>query len=393
MSFLRKALAWIRDAITDARNRRLLRLQRLRLEHPGRRRRVLLLLAAAALLVGGPWALAKAGALPDGSALLLDLLQRTGADEALCDLLPQCRPPAAEEEEPTHTPRAAQGGCPLALLRRSTPQQTLQRLTADAPASDEATDLTYGVAVSERQGRLQWVELKDAGLGFAYIEASSGAEGLDRCYARNLAHLQSLQLSLGAVHQFDPDADGKAQASHYLSVAWADGASAQLPAAAQVLLDEAPTGDALAALADGLADWASAVQEATAQPPRLFIDATLAEALEEARPGALSAFRLWPSGTDTRAVTSSSSSSCVDLLNPTPRRPLDVFRCSTAADMGTPAQAPGTQPDAGAVVRVQGRGRQVQRRQGAAERGRGAGRQRRPGGHRHLSPQRPGPLG
>lgn len=86
-----------------------------------------------------------------------------------------------------------------------------------------------GVLLSEADGPVTAAMLQGAGAGFAYLEASSGAEGRDALFADNLASLSGSTLPLGAVHAYDPCVPADRQAANFVTIVPRD--PAQLPPA------------------------------------------------------------------------------------------------------------------------------------------------------------------
>lgn len=100
----------------------------------------------------------------------------------------------------------------------------------------------FGVDVSQDQGQIEWEQLPASDIGFAYLSATAGTEGVDASFAANWAGAQAAGLRVGAYHLFSHCEPGAAQAELFLIVAPPDAAT--LPPA--VRLDQsAPCFDAL----------------------------------------------------------------------------------------------------------------------------------------------------
>lgn len=77
---------------------------------------------------------------------------------------------------------------------------------------------TQGVLVGARDGRANFVAFKAIGADFAYLEASSGADGRDPWFARNLDAVRAAGLAFGAVHHYDPCVAADRQAANFVTV-------------------------------------------------------------------------------------------------------------------------------------------------------------------------------
>ena len=86
-----------------------------------------------------------------------------------------------------------------------------------------------GVLIGEADGPVTAAMLQGAGAGFAYLEASSGADGRDALFADNLAALADRGMPLGAVHAYDPCVAADRQAANFVTIVPRD--PAQLPPA------------------------------------------------------------------------------------------------------------------------------------------------------------------
>ena len=73
-----------------------------------------------------------------------------------------------------------------------------------------------GLDVSHYQGNVNWAEVKQAGMSFAYAKATEGASSVDSEFKTNWQNLKAAGLLRGAYHFFDAGVDGTSQASHFL---------------------------------------------------------------------------------------------------------------------------------------------------------------------------------
>ncbi len=67
---------------------------------------------------------------------------------------------------------------------------------------DRAIYPTQGVTIDARNGEVRWGSIKAAGADFAYVMATSGKDGLDPAFARNLAAAREAGVQVGAVHRY-----------------------------------------------------------------------------------------------------------------------------------------------------------------------------------------------
>ena len=92
-----------------------------------------------------------------------------------------------------------------------------------------AEDPVQGVLLGEADGPITASMLQGAGAGFAYLEASTGAEGRDAQFADTLEALAGSGLPIGAVHAYDPCVPADRQAANFVTMVPRD--PAQLPPA------------------------------------------------------------------------------------------------------------------------------------------------------------------
>ncbi len=84
---------------------------------------------------------------------------------------------------------------------------------ADPPAWE-----VFGVDVSAYQGRIDWQNLREQGVDFAFIKATEGSSLQDRYFADNWAAAQAAGVRVGAYHFFSYDSPGETQADNFLSM-------------------------------------------------------------------------------------------------------------------------------------------------------------------------------
>jgi len=89
-----------------------------------------------------------------------------------------------------------------------------------------------GVDVSHHQGRIDWSAVRAAGIAFAFIKASEGADHRDREFDRNWVGARQVGLSRGAYHFFTFCSPGAAQAENFIAAV--GGSFGELPPVADV---------------------------------------------------------------------------------------------------------------------------------------------------------------
>lgn len=75
-----------------------------------------------------------------------------------------------------------------------------------------------GVDVSHHQGPIDWRQVSDDGVVFAYIKASEGATFNDPRFSRNWFAADQAGILRGAYHFFSPCRSGKVQAENFIRV-------------------------------------------------------------------------------------------------------------------------------------------------------------------------------
>ncbi len=75
-----------------------------------------------------------------------------------------------------------------------------------------------GVVMGEGEGPVDISALRTARADFVYLEASSGADGRDAIFGRNLAALGETGIPHGAVHAYDPCIAAEEQAANFVTI-------------------------------------------------------------------------------------------------------------------------------------------------------------------------------
>ena len=74
-----------------------------------------------------------------------------------------------------------------------------------------------GVDVSHYQGEIDWSEIREQGIGFAYIKATEGSSHVDDRFAYNYENAKNAGIRAGAYHFFSFDSPGKTQAENFIN--------------------------------------------------------------------------------------------------------------------------------------------------------------------------------
>lgn len=159
---------------------------------------------------------------------------------------------------------------------------------------DAALYPDQGVVVGEADGAVGFRTAAALGAGFAYLEASDGADRQDARFARNLAAAREAGLQVGAVHRFDPCTMADRQSANFVTMV--PRGAGLLPPAIQLdrTADECPEPVSDAMVASELMTLINQVEMHAGKPVILM----LSQAFEARHPVAARIERnLWVRGT------------------------------------------------------------------------------------------------
>ena len=122
-----------------------------------------------------------------------------------------------------------------------------------------------GIDVSHFQGVVNWQEVKQAGMSFAFAKATEGITYVDPQYSTNWTGMQSAGLLRGAYHFFEANDDATAQAQHFLATVQL--AAGDLP---PVLDIETTAGVSNEQIWSGVSTWLQIVEQQTGRRPILY---------------------------------------------------------------------------------------------------------------------------
>jgi len=90
---------------------------------------------------------------------------------------------------------------------------------------DRKTFPIQGIDVSHHQGEIDWKEVKQEGIDFAYIKATEGGDFVDPRFQENLAGATENGITAGAYHFFTLCTSGAEQSGNFISTAPANRAA------------------------------------------------------------------------------------------------------------------------------------------------------------------------
>ncbi len=73
-----------------------------------------------------------------------------------------------------------------------------------------------GIDVSHYQGMIDWAQIQDQGIDFAFIKATEGSGYVDECFYDNWQAAEQTDLMIGAYHFFSFDSGARSQAALFI---------------------------------------------------------------------------------------------------------------------------------------------------------------------------------
>jgi lysozyme len=132
-----------------------------------------------------------------------------------------------------------------------------------------------GVDVSVYQGQVDWAQVRDAGVAFAFARVSDGTGFPDMEFASNWPAMKAAGVVRGAYQFFRPGEDPVAQANLFTSMLAAAGGMA--PGDLPPVMDLEVTDNATdATIQSHMQTWFSAMQSATGATPMLYLSPSFA---------------------------------------------------------------------------------------------------------------------
>jgi lysozyme len=126
-------------------------------------------------------------------------------------------------------------------------------------------DTVQGIDVSHFQGTVDWQQVAQGGMSFAFAKATEGITYADPQFATNWAGMQAAGLLRGAYHFFEANDDAAAQAQHFLATVQL--APGDLP---PVLDVETTAGVSNEQIWSGVSAWLQIVEQETGRQPILY---------------------------------------------------------------------------------------------------------------------------
>lgn len=133
--------------------------------------------------------------------------------------------------------------------------------------SSNPTD-AQGIDVSEYQGKIDWTQVANSNILFAYIKATEGSDFTDSMLSTNLSGAQSAGILHGVYCYAHPgQSSAAAQASYFINTVESNGGFGELP---PVLDMEDNGGLNNSLLATWIQDWISRVETASGRKPIIY---------------------------------------------------------------------------------------------------------------------------
>jgi len=159
---------------------------------------------------------------------------------------------------------------PAARAMGATGRSAVQELDVAAAPVVEGYQVR-GIDVSHHQLVIDWSQVKTAGLSFAYVKATEGAESVDEDFAANWAGAASAGLARGAYHFYNFCKTGSEQAANFIKTVPAD-ADALPPTVDLEDSSDCATRPAKAAFRANLAAFVKAIAAAYGHAPILYVN-------------------------------------------------------------------------------------------------------------------------
>ncbi len=137
-----------------------------------------------------------------------------------------------------------------------------------APSRDEYA--TQGIAVNDESGKANWEQLRNIGVDFAYMTATSGTDDRDENFAENFAAAREAGVRYGAVHGFDTCRLAKDQATLFITTVPRD-ENALPPAIRLDFSDTCQSKLNRSALVSELATLINQIATHSGNPPLLYV--------------------------------------------------------------------------------------------------------------------------
>lgn len=139
---------------------------------------------------------------------------------------------------------------------------------AQTPPPIDTVEVVYeGIDVSHYQGVVDWEDVREDGITFAFAKATEGISGVGPQFQNNWPGIKAAGLVRGAYHFFEPEDDPTAQAQHFISTVTLE--PGDLPPVLDVETNTGLTDEALNA---AVLTWMSTVEAAYGVAPILYSD-------------------------------------------------------------------------------------------------------------------------
>jgi lysozyme len=126
-----------------------------------------------------------------------------------------------------------------------------------------------GIDVSHHQGAIDWPAVRAAGVEFAFIKATEGADRVDSRFARNWEAARLAGVTRGAYHFFTFCSAGRAQADHFLATV--GGSFGELPPVTDVeFVGNCKSWESVDKIRGELREFLAVVEAATGRRPAVY---------------------------------------------------------------------------------------------------------------------------
>lgn len=160
-------------------------------------------------------------------------------------------------------------------------------LRAGQPSAQPPSEQVHGIDVSFYQGKIQWDQVKQDGVGFAYAKATGGLTRVDPEFVNNWHGMREAGILRGAYHFFYAAEDATAQAKHFVGTVKTLRPHDLPPMLDVEITDHAPK----AAIIKGVLMWLQVVEQELGRRPIIYSDLSFAnEYLTDAK---LANYPLW----------------------------------------------------------------------------------------------------
>ncbi len=230
------------------------------------------------------------------------------------------------------------------------------RVTVCGQTSIKGIDVYHG----DNGGKaINWTNVKNAGISFAFIKATESTDYIDPSFATNWSGLKSAGLVRGAYHFFHSDVDPTSQANYFLATV------GTVEAGDMLVLDlESANGQTQTTIETNAATWMASIKSQTGVTPILYVSPAFLSSYTKLAsyplwvanygvncpdvPSAWTTYTFWQS-TGTGTLSALTGDVDLDTFNGTLQQLVDFANGTTATDAGA-SDAGSPQKDGGSAT-------------------------------------------